>query len=187
MPRPRKPSEKLRKAARLLLFRVHGRPGVKGWELRRVLGKDYLDVVKSLNEYLSFLGLEVIAVDEEGNRLSLDSGSAGLSQALFLVVLKDQLTLTEAKTSGWRIDDLAILAATLLYLTSNKGKAPRKVVLGILKGKFPSWRVEAVLDRFVRLGYLEERGESLAIGWRAKAEVDLEKLVGISKKPPEEE
>ncbi|HDD33935.1 MAG TPA: hypothetical protein ENG30_02155, partial [Thermofilaceae archaeon] len=64
------PSVKLRKAARLLLYRSRSKPGIKGWELAKLLGKDYLEVIKALNNVLNVLGLEVIAVDGEGRRLN---------------------------------------------------------------------------------------------------------------------
>lgn len=187
VPRVAKPVEKIKKAARLLLFRAHARPGVKGWELRKALGPDYLDVIRGLNEYLSLLGLEVRAVDEKGRRLSLDGGEGSLSQAIFLVTLREQPTLTEAKTSGWRVDDLAMLSASLLYLASNGGRAPRRLVVEVLKAKFPRWKVEAALDRFIRAGYLREEGDALMIGWRAYAEVDIDQLVGVARLKREEE
>ncbi|MEM1509129.1 MAG: hypothetical protein QW291_00345 [Thermofilaceae archaeon] len=170
-------SEKLRRAARLLLYRSRAKPGVRGWELARLLGKDYLDVVKALNMALDTLGLEVIAVDNEGKRLKLENDLRG---ALFLVVLKEPLTVQEAKTVGWRIDDLAVLSASLLYLLAKGGKTPRGELVNMLKAKFRGPRLSYTLGRLLRLGYLEEEDEQIKIGWRSRVEVDLDKLVGFS-------
>lgn len=166
---------RLRKAARLLLYRGHYRPGVKGWELARQLGSDYVDVVRALNNILDTLGLEVIAVDESGEKLDL---KGDLRKATFVVVLKEQPSLSEARTSGWRIDDLAILSASLLYLYSKGGSSSRGELVNFLRSRFRGPRLSYALGRLVRLGYLEEEGETVKIGWRSKIEVDLERLVG---------
>lgn len=173
----RVPSVKIRKAARLLLFRSGTKPGVKGWELAKALGDDYLEVVKALNSMLDPLGLETIAVDEQGRRLKMEGD---LRRALFLVVLREPPTIEEAKTSGWRIDDLAVLAASLLYLLARGGSAPRSELVGVLKAKFRGPRLSYALERLTRLGYLEEEGEQVKVGWRSRVEIDLDKLVGIS-------
>jgi hypothetical protein len=99
------------------------------------------------------------------------------------------LPAADAQASGWRIDDLAALTATLTYLASRQGKAPRGEVERLLSSKLPSWRVGIALDRFVRLGYLhEDENEVLTVGWRTRAEVDLETLTEsllISEEPSE--
>ncbi|MCS7105418.1 MAG: hypothetical protein NZ954_07665 [Thermofilaceae archaeon] len=173
----RVPAAKLRKAARMLLYRSGARPGVKGWELAKSLGGDYLDAVLALNSVLELLGLEVIAVDEKGQRLNMEGD---LRKALFLVVLKENPTVEEAKTSGWRIDDLAVLSASLLYLLAKGGRAARNELLSVLKLKFKGPRLSYSLERLIRLGYLEEDGDQIQIGWRSRVEVDLDKLVGVS-------
>lgn len=173
----RVPSAKLRRAARLLLFRSGARPGVKGWELARALGDDYLEVVKALNSLLEVLGLEVVAVDEEGRRLKMEGD---LRKAVFLVVLKEPPTIEEARTSGWRIDDLAVLAASLLYLLAKGGAAPRSELVSVLKSKFRGPRLSYALERLIRMGYLEEDGDSVKVGWRSRVEIDLDRLVGVS-------
>jgi len=62
----RTPSELIKRAARLLLFRSGMKPGIKGWELARSLGKDYLQVIRALDERLAELGLKVVAVSQDG-------------------------------------------------------------------------------------------------------------------------
>ncbi|RLF06100.1 MAG: hypothetical protein DRK00_02635 [Thermoprotei archaeon] len=178
----RVPSAKLRKAARLLLYRSRSKPGVKGWELARALGRDYLEVVKALNNVLEVLGLEVVAVDGEGRRLDLEGD---LRRALFLVVLREPPSIQEAKTAGWRIDDLAVLASSLLYLMARGGRAPRSDLMGVLRSRFRSPRLSYVVERLIRLGYLEEEGDQVVIGWRSRVEVDLDRLVGVGLTPKE--
>ncbi|MEM1667317.1 MAG: hypothetical protein QXP94_05315 [Thermofilaceae archaeon] len=174
----RVPSAKLKRAARLLFYRSGARPGVRGWELARALGEDYVEVVKALNSILEVLGLEAVAVDEEGRKLKLEGD---LRKALFLVVLKEPPSIEEAKTSGWRIDDLAVLSSSLLYLVARGGSAPRSELLNILKSKFKGPRLTYTFERLIRLGYLEEgEGDTVSIGWRARVEVDLDKLAGFS-------
>jgi len=173
------PSAKIRKAARLLLFRSRGKPGVKGWELKKLLGEDYLEVVKALKNALEPFGLTVKVVGENGEALSFDEDKAVLRKALFVVVLKEPPTLQELKTSGWSIDDIAMLSVSLLYLLSRGGKASRKELLDILYSKFGKWRVNYVVERLIKLGYLEEEDENIVIGWRSKIEIDFNKILGI--------
>ena len=181
---------KIRRAARLVLFRSGGRPGVRGRVLKRALGRDYVNVLLALDRALEPLGLELRAVTREGERVRVERG-ARLDDCWIVAVLREPPTLAEARASGWRVDDLAILAATLLMLVAKGGSAPRQQVVDVLRRKFRAWRVNYALDRFVKAGYLEEDGESLKIGWRARAEIDLEALVGVKKtggvKRPERE
>lgn len=180
----RMPSDLIGRAARLLLFRSGMKPGIKGWELARSLGKDYLSVVKALDERLAELGLKVTVVDKEGRRIDLEGNEEGeLRKATFMVVLRGPMSVQEARTSGWRIDDLAMLSVSLLYLLARDGSAPYREVLNLLKSRFRGPRVEYVLNRMIRMGYLEEEDDLLKIGWRSRVEIDLGKLSSM----PEEE
>lgn len=175
----RTPSDLIRRAARLLLFRSGMKPGVKGWELARSLGNDYISVIKALDERLAELGLKVTAVDREGRRIDLKDKERELRKATFMVVLRGPISLQEARTSGWRIDDLAMLSVSLLYLLAKDGSAPYREVLNLLKSRFRGPRVEYVLSRLTRMGYLEEEDGLLKIGWRSKVEIDLDRLSSL--------
>jgi len=173
------PSAKIRKAARILLYRSRGKPGVKGWELRKFLGENFVEVVKALNDSLENFGITIKIVDENGKFLSFDEDKTALRKALFVPVLKEAPTLQELKTSGWRIDDIAILAVSLLYLLSRNSRAPRKQLLEILHSKFGKWRVGYVVEKLIKLGYLEEDNDDIVVGWRSRIEIDFKKLLGI--------
>ena len=172
-------SRKLKKAAQLLLFQHHRLPGAKGWELRKVLGKDYMKIIKLLERKFDELGLEIKIVYEDG----LDHQTPteeDLEQARFYVISKSPMQIGEASLSGWRIDTLAVLAATLAYITSKQGKATRREVEDLLREKFPDWKVDQDLNRFIRRGYLDEDEEgNLYIGWRTRAEIDRKPLATI--------
>ena len=154
-------SSKVKKAAQLLFFRSHYRPGIKEWELKKALGKDYEKIIEILNEKLDELGMEVKAIGGEEN-------------TRYLITLKDAKI---EKASGWRVDDVAMLAASIAYIVSRGGKASIKEIEQILKDKFPNWRIVSSLDRFIRQGYLGENEEVLYIGWRTMAEVDRKALL----------
>ncbi len=160
---------KLARAAQLLLFKHHMHPGAKRWELRRALGRNYEQVLRALDQELSKLGLKVKKV--EGGDADSD---------LFVVTFKEHPPLNEFRTFGWRIDDMAMLTAVLAHLVVKGGKAPAKEVMQILEEKFPKWRVQAGIDRFIRRGYLSEDDKGvLYIGWRTRAEIDQQTLVGL--------
>ena len=79
-----------------------------------------------------------------------------------------------------RIDDLAGLAMVVTYIIRKKGKASRKDVEGFLKTNLPGWRVDINLDRYIRLGYLDEDENSrLYLDWRTRAEVDQKELMDL--------
>jgi hypothetical protein len=157
------------RAAQLLLFKHHMHPGAKRWELRRVLGRNYEQVLRALDQELERLGLKIKQVGEG------DSDSD-----LFVVTFKEHPPLGEFRTFGWRIDDMAMLTAALAHLTVKGGKAPAKEVMQLLEEKFPKWRVQAAIDRFIRMGYLSEDDRGvLYIGWRTRAEIDQQTLIGL--------
>lgn len=164
-------SKKLKKAALLLLFQHHRLPGAKGWELRRALGKDYMKIIKLLNRRLEELGLEVKIVHEG----VFEEQSEDLDKARFYVVSKSSMI---EGLSGWRIDALAVLAASIAYIASKQGKAGRHEVEELLREKFPDWKIEQDLNFFIRKGYLsEDESKNLYIGWRTRAEVDIKALL----------
>ncbi|MCD6203142.1 MAG: hypothetical protein J7I99_02130 [Methanophagales archaeon] len=155
---------KVKKAAQLLLFRRHRTPGVKAWELKKALGDDYMEIIEILNSILLKLGMEVRRISE------------GSDNERFVVVLKDLLT---DKASGLRIDDVAILSASLAYIIAKQGKASRKSVEDFLAEKFPRRRVIRALERYIVQGYLREDENLLYIGWRTRVEVDSKTLMDL--------
>lgn len=177
--------EKLARAAQLLLFRHHMQPGAKAWEIRRALGRDYEQVLKLLDSELEKLGLTVKHVSE---------GEEGSESDRYFITLRGHPTLTDARTFGWRVDDMGMLTVALAHILAKGGKAQLKEVERVLEEKFPRWRIESTIDRFIRRGYLSEDDEGLLyIGWRARAEIDQRTLLGLllgkeeEKKPAEAE
>jgi hypothetical protein len=160
---------KVRKAFQVLVIQRSRNPGVKGWELKRHLGRDYRKIVDVLSEDVSALGLEVFEV----------KGPDGTDDtSRFLLRFKESPSISEAETSGIRIDDLAVLAATLAFINSKQGRASRRETEQFLREKFPKWRVEYSLDRYVKRGYLEQDDRALLhVGWRTRAEVDEKTLM----------
>ncbi|MGQ9788103.1 MAG: hypothetical protein ACUVQM_02140 [Candidatus Hadarchaeaceae archaeon] len=163
--------EKLARAVQLLFFRHHMQPGAKAWELRRALGRDYEQILKLLDAELERLGLAVKKVS---------GGEESSESDRYFITLRGHPRLSDARTFGWRVDDMAMLTVALAHILSRGGKAPLKEVERILQDKFPRWRVEATIDRFIRRGYLSEDDQGLLyLGWRAMAEVDQRTLLGL--------
>lgn len=158
---------KLSKLAYLLLFRRHRYPGVKEWELEKYLGKDYESVVDDFNEFIEPLGLYVRRVEVEE-----DSGRA----RYYVIQPKYPSSFSEVKTFGWRIDEMAVLTVALAHILAGDGRASRKEIEETLKEKIPEWRVIRLLDRFIKMKYLEEDGEYLRIGLRTYLELDIKML-----------
>jgi hypothetical protein len=160
---------KVRKAFQVLVLQRGRNPGVKGWELKRHLGRDYRSIIDVLSDEVSEMGLEVFEV----------KGPEGTDDtSRFLLRFREPPTIAEAETSGIRIDDLAVLAATIAFVNSKQGRASRREAEHFLREKFPKWRVEYSLDRYVKRGYLEQDERFLLhIGWRTRAEVDEKTLM----------
>ncbi len=171
-------ARKIKKAAHLLFYKHHTKPGVKGWELRKKLGTDYPKVLKILDNNLENLGLQVKTVFE-----AKPDGEPTLEQldkARFYITLRSGIVPKEIKMMGWRIDDIAGLATAITYIIAKKGKALREEVESLLHNKLPSWRVDLNINRFIRYGYLaEDENRQLYLDWRTLAEIDQKALVDL--------
>lgn len=172
---------KVKKAAQLLFFRQHRIPGVKGWELKKALGEDYVEVMGVLNSALDKLGMEVKRISEAGEGGGGEGEDKGkgdkrAERDRFMIVLKSPVI---EKASGERIDNVAMLSATLAYIISKQGKATRKAVEAFLSAKFPKQRIFFALDRYIKQGYVGEADKVLYIGWRTRAEVDRKALLDL--------
>ena len=169
---------KVKRAAKIIFYRRHRQPGVKGWELRRALGKEYVKIVDLLNQHLSSIGLQVSTV-YEGSEQPQNPTSEQLDGARFYMAVKEPLTASDLVMSGWRVDDVAALVVAVSYIISKQGKAARKDIEQILREKFPKWRVERNLNRYIRQGYLNEVEDVLYLDWRARAEIDQKTLIKL--------
>jgi di/tripeptidase len=172
-------ASKIKRATHMLFYRRHKKPGVKGWELRKVLGSDYPKALKILDDYLKTLDLQVKTIFEEEKPVEKPSLEQ-LDKARFYITLRGELTPKETKMIGWRIDDLAGLAITIAYIISKKGKTPRKEIEETLREKLPGWKVGLNIDRYIRYGYLtQDENEQLYLDWRTRAEVDQKALIDL--------
>ena len=172
-------ARKIKSATHLLFYRHHRKPGVKGWELRRRLGSDYLKVIGILDGYLEKLDLQVKTVFE-GEKPVEKPTVQQLDKARFCITLRGGLTPKETKMMGWRIDDIAGLATAISCIISKKGKAPREEVEDFLRKKLPGWRVDINMNRYIRSGYLaEDENKQLYLDWRTRAEIDQKALVDL--------
>jgi hypothetical protein len=169
---------RVKRAAKLLFYKRHRQPGVKGWELRRNLGGDYSRIIELLNERLEDIDLQVIVVKESETEMS--QKSVDLDSARFYISLKGSLSTSDLVMSGWRVDDVATLIVVVALITSREGKLSRRDVEAVLREKFAGWRVDYNLNRFIRMGYLsQDEQDVLFIGWRSRAEIDEKLLVKL--------
>ncbi|MBO0887650.1 hypothetical protein J2P12_00965 [Candidatus Bathyarchaeota archaeon] len=169
--------ERVKRAAHMLFFKRGRIPGARSWELKTGLGKEYVKVLSQLDEQLKDLDLEVKKVESQA-LTDYKPGPYGEDETRYFVRLKGTLTPREARMTGWRIDNLAALAACMSLIVSKQGKSERKEIEQIIGEKVGRWRALTLTDAFLRSGYLEEDEESLLkLGWRTRAEIDLESLM----------
>ena len=172
-------SRKVAKGFQMIAFQRHRYPGVKGWELKKTLGKEFIKIVEIMNSEVDKLGLKVKIVHETGEERA-EPSEEELESARFFLIFKNPPSPRDVEASGLRIDDLSVLAASLAYMISRQGKMPHKDLEQLLREKFPRWKVELNLDRFIRRGYLiEDKDDFVYVGWRTKAEVDERTLLSL--------
>jgi hypothetical protein len=168
----KKLEKKLSVAVSLMVASGHRLPGVRGWELRRRLGKNYPKLIESLNSKLKEVGLQVKIIHDQ------EAEVGDLDRARFYIVLSDPLNISDIPTLGYSLDELAVLSATLAYLFTKNEKANYKEVVEMLETKYQKWRVESILERLSRKGYLVKNDDgTISIGWRTKVEVDKQELL----------
>lgn len=173
------PPEKVKRALQLIMFRRGRRPGARDWELRNRLGRDMDGVLRRVDEMLGDLDLKLKAVTEPG------LAEEGVR---YLAVLKGTMAPAEARLTGWRIDSLAALAASISFVLAKQGRVPREDLEDMVGEKLGRWRSETLVDAFVRNGYLfEDESGLLSLGWRTHAEVDVKDLIAklLAAKPGE--
>ncbi|MEM1575553.1 MAG: hypothetical protein QXF09_01930 [Nitrososphaerota archaeon] len=167
---------KLSIATAMLLFSSHRLPGVRGWELKKRLGKKYMKIIEVLNNYLNNIGLQVKIVFEDEEKFVLNEEN--LEKARFYITLAKPLTISEVKGSGWRIEDVATLAIIITIISSKGGKASLSEIKDVLSTKLPKWKIESAIEKFIRKGYIQISEENIVyLGWRAKAEIDQKELL----------
>ncbi|MEM2975159.1 MAG: hypothetical protein QW821_01900 [Candidatus Bathyarchaeia archaeon] len=170
---------KIKRAAHLLFYKRHQKPGVKGWELRKRLGNDYIKVLNLLDNYIEKLDLQVKTVFEE-EKTAENPSLEQLDKARFYITLRGSLTPKETKMMGWRIDDIAGLAIAISAIIAKKGKAPREEIQELLSEKLPGWRADINLDRYIKAGYIaEDKNGQLYLDWRTRAEIDEKTLIQL--------
>jgi len=168
-------SAKIKRAAQLLLIQRHRKPGVKGWELKRALGRKYLEIIKLLDEELAKFGLKIKIVFQDDISIN-EAKPEDYDRAYYVVTFREPAKISDIISAGWRIDDLGALAITLAIINSRGGRMSRREIEKILAEKLPRWRIDYLIDKFIRYGYLEEEDNNLKIGWRTKVEIDLNLL-----------
>ena len=147
--------DKVKKGMELLLLKRHRLPGASLAELKRSLGNDYPKVLEEIEDRISPLGLELKRTEERA-----------------FITFKMPVEPTYVP----RIDELAILTASIAYILANGEKIKRNKLENFLKEKFSRRRTEIALSKFIRQGYIEEDEGYFAIGFRTRAEVDMAKL-----------
>ncbi|MEM3684440.1 MAG: hypothetical protein QXX17_02920 [Conexivisphaerales archaeon] len=167
--------EKAKKGLVYLLMQRHSQPGAKGWELKRILGKNYMKLIPLIESKAEELGMTLkIVTEEEGELEGL--GDENLDRARFVLVSKYPLLDREA--GGWlRMEEAASLAIVLAAIHAKGNAESKDDALEIIKEKLPAWRAEQIISKLIRLGYLEEDSGYLQTGWRSKIEIDMNQLL----------
>ncbi|MDG6933883.1 MAG: hypothetical protein JRN68_04230 [Nitrososphaerota archaeon] len=169
--------ESARAGLRFLLIQRRSQPGCKGWELKRELGRNYLQILRLVNGMASDIGLKLVSVPDEDFPDDPD-------RSRYLLVSKEPLS--EKDTGSWlRMEEAASLAIILSHLFVKGEVDSKAVVMTMVREKLPSWRAQQVVSKLTRLGYLEDDAGYIRVGWRTKVEIDRDELLTsiLSRRP----
>ncbi|MEM3068977.1 MAG: hypothetical protein QXH58_03595, partial [Nitrososphaerales archaeon] len=86
-------SRKLKRASQLLFFQRHRKPGLRGWELKKALGKDFMSIIDLLNSELDKLNLQVKVVFEDVE-VTDNPTEEQLDRARFFITIKNPLAVS---------------------------------------------------------------------------------------------
>ncbi|MEM0118549.1 MAG: hypothetical protein QXV32_08875 [Conexivisphaerales archaeon] len=165
--------EKAKKGLVYLLMQRHSQPGAKGWELKRILGRNYLKLIPLIEQKAEELGMTLKIVSEENE---VEASDENLDRARFVLVSKHPVPDREA--GGWlRMEEAASLAIILAAIHTKGSAESKDEALQMVKEKLPAWRAEQIISKLIRLGYLEEDSGYLQTGWRSKIEIDMNQLL----------
>lgn len=155
---------KARRMLRALLIESSSQPGMRGWELRRAFGKSYQQIVKVADAEAERLGLRIATVPD-------DEAPEDIDRARFVLVTKEPLTEFEA--SRWlRIEEAASLAILIGEMAIRGGAITTDAAVKLLSQKLPRWRINQILSKLKRLGYIKEENGIIMKDWRTKVEID---------------
>lgn len=161
--------EKAKKGLVYLLTQRHSMPGCKGWELKRVLGRNYAKIIPLIESRAEELGFQLRIVNDDNDEEDID-------RARFVLVSK--YPVLDKEVGGWlRMEEAASLAILLAIMHSKGGAESKESALDMLKEKLPVWRAEQIISKLIRLGYIEEDSGYLKPGWRSKIEIDINELL----------
>ena len=144
---------------KMLMLKRHYVPGAREEELQKRFGEQFRELIEKARKTLKPMGLEIVDIRHRGIKR-------------YFLRFKD----SDEKISVPRIDDLSVIVACIAYLSSKKDGAKFGELEEILREKFSRRRIEIAINRGLREGYLEEKGEYFFVGWRGLAEIDMEKL-----------
>lgn len=148
--------ERAKRGLSYLLMQRHSQPGCKGWELKRILGKNYQRLLSLIEARADELGLRLVVVPDEENE-------GDMARARYVLVSK--YPVKDREMGGWlRMEEAASLAIALTHLYTRGGSESKEAILAMIKEKLPAWRAEQVVSKLVRLGYLEEDAGYLKVG-----------------------
>jgi hypothetical protein len=161
--------EKATRALTYLLTQRHSQPGCKGWELKRILGRGYVNLLQLVQLKADNLGLRLVVVPEDDAEEDPDRSR---------YVLVSKFPVTDRETGGWlRMEEAASLAIALSHLYVKGGSDSKEKIVSMIREKLPAWRTDQVISKLVRFGYLEEDAGYLKVGWRSRVEIDRDELL----------
>ncbi|HLI46677.1 MAG TPA: hypothetical protein VKU94_05730 [Geobacterales bacterium] len=171
--------EKMKKALHLLLIQRKSIPGATGYELKKFVGRKYLYVIKLLNSELESFGLKIkIVLPEDTQDLSNPSEDEYL-RARYYITSNEPLLTTISK-GQFNIEELACLSASLTFIIAKSNKANLNELETLLETKISKTKSKRMVEKFRRLGYIEiDKDNIVKLGWRAKAELDIERLMKL--------
>jgi hypothetical protein len=169
--------EKMKKALLLLLIQNKFIPGVKGWELRKYIGSKYPYILKLLDKELEDYGLKVKIVFDESIKDAENPTLNDYDKAHIYITSSSPIYYS--LKGQFNIEELGCLSACIIYIISKSNNANLQELINFLSSKIPKIKAKGYVEKFKRKGYLKIKDNIVSIGWRTKAEIDLDALVKL--------
>jgi hypothetical protein len=69
--------------------------------------------------------------------------------------------------------------AGITYIISKSNNANLQELINFLSSKIPKIKAKGYVEKFKRKGYLKIKDDIVSLGWRTKAEIDLDALIKL--------
>jgi len=145
--------------------------------IKKHIGSKYPYILKLLDKELEDYGLKLKIVFDE-NIKDVNNPSLSDYDRAHIYIISSEPVYYNLK-GQFNIEELGCLAACIIFLISKSNNANLQELIDYLSSKIPKIKVKGFVEKFKRKGYLKIQNNIVSLGWRTKAEIDLDSLIKL--------